>query len=300
VCGGLLSSCILFFLYIFNGTYRHDTASSKKNGCGVQKNNLKQKTYYFFSSKTKPELAPELDPDLHTTLPNLYSSSRLAARPFQIQMESSDAYDTASSPSPDLPTPRERISSLDGLNIQSVTIPNYQTQHGRNNENFTTYSLYIITNDGDEWSVYRRYSQFLKLHMSLPESLRNEIPMPPKKYQGNLSDTFVTKRQKELEKYIQSLLALPKENLSSTDVGSFLGCDLHSRPQTKGSGSKPSALKNKNMTEFNWVHRTGGMNKPSPNTGKDFGTRGGDQTSSKRSMTSSGGGGGDGGGCVLL
>jgi hypothetical protein len=217
-------------------------------------------------------------------------------------MESSDAFETESTP--DLPTPRERISSLDGLKIQSVTIPHYQTQTGRNNENFTTYSLYVITNDGDEWSVYRRYSQFLKLHMSLPEWLRNKLPMPPKKFQGHLSDSFVNKRQKDLEKYTQMLLALPKENLAGTDVGSFLGCDLHSRSQTTGSGSRPSALKNKNMTEFNWVHRTGGMNNLKTNSQNvNVGSSRDDQPSSKRGRTGSGGGnGGNGGGagCVLL
>jgi hypothetical protein len=150
---------------------------------------------------------------------------------------------------------RSSTSVIEDLNIESVSIPDYQTQHNSENNKFTTYSIVIVTTYG-EWTVYRRYSQFLKLHNSLPEHIRNELPMPPKKFQGHLNDTFVRKRKNELEKYIQRLVSL--SNLSGTDVGSFLGCDLNAKPQTT-AGIERQGLRNKNMTEFNWVHRTGGM-----------------------------------------
>jgi len=146
---------------------------------------------------------------------------------------------------PDLPPPesRGRKRSMSDLNIQSVTIPTFQTQQSQNNEKFTTYSLCVITLDGDEWSVYRRYSQFLKLHNSLPDELRNEMPMPPKRFQGHLTDVFVTKRKQELQAYIHTLLAVDKNRLIGTDVGSFLGCDLHSRKKNSGN-NKPTGLSN--------------------------------------------------------
>lgn len=138
--------------------------------------------------------------------------------------------------------------------VQSVAIPHCQTQHAQDNEKFTTYSLLITMTDGDEWSVYRRYRQFLKLHNSLPDGLRSTLNFPPKKFQGHLSETFVTKRKQDLETYIKELIT---KNIEGTDVGSFLGCDLHARPQMKGTNGQRSQTMER--TEFNWVHRTGGM-----------------------------------------
>ena len=196
-----------------------------------------------------------------------------------------------------------RSSGFDGnLKIATVTIPHYQTQHSPDNEKFTTYSLLIVTCDGDEWTVYRRYSQFLKLHNSLPDHIKTTLTLPGKKYNGHLHDTFVTKRMKGLELYTQLLI---ESDIKGTDVGSFLGCDLHSRPQTKGR--KPSALKNKNMTEFNWVHRTGGMeSNASPGGARNNASRSstnGKQKSTNNTQKGAGGdarSGGGNGGCILL
>ena len=102
--------------------------------------------------------------------------------------------------------------------IQSVAIPHCQTQRAQDNEKFTTYSLLVTMTDGDEWSVYRRYSQFLKLHNSLPDGLRSTLNFPPKKFKGHLTETFVTKRKKGLETYIKELIT---KNIEGTDVGSF-------------------------------------------------------------------------------
>jgi len=211
-------------------------------------------------------------------------------------METSSANQETVTP-PDLSTSelRERISSLSFENLV-VTIPTYKTQHAANNEKFTTYSLHIETIDGDDWTVFRRYSQFLKLHNSLPDDVRKAIPMPPKKYRDYLNDRFVLKRKEDLEKYIQNLLVQQKNILIGTDVGSFLGCDLNKK---RGS-TKPNGLSNsrKKMTEFNWVHRTGGMaggmrgNHGSANPGFSEGT--------EQSNGNNNGSGNGGKGCVLL
>ncbi|XP_025030646.1 nischarin, partial [Python bivittatus] len=87
-----------------------------------------------------------------------------------------------------------------------------------------TYTVYIIqvTVGTHEWIVKHRYSDFYDLHEKLVlEKKIDKNILPPKKIIGKNSKSLVEKRQKELEVYLQTLLATfplaaPKEIIGIT------------------------------------------------------------------------------------
>ncbi|XP_074658883.1 sorting nexin-13-like [Tubulanus polymorphus] len=77
------------------------------------------------------------------------------------------------------------------------------------------YALYAvnvmrINYDGteEEWPVYRRYSDFHDLHMTIKNQFEDlaGLHFPGKKAFNNMSKEFVEKRRKDLDLYLQSLL----------------------------------------------------------------------------------------------
>ena len=77
------------------------------------------------------------------------------------------------------------------------------------------YTIEITVNDCT-WSVQHRYSEFIELHEGLiaADKANKSIHLPPKKLIGNSSKSFIQKRQKELEAYLQTVVeknpTLPK------------------------------------------------------------------------------------------
>ncbi|XP_078676623.1 nischarin-like [Branchiostoma floridae x Branchiostoma belcheri] len=73
-------------------------------------------------------------------------------------------------------------------------------------ENYTVYII-EVTSGTNTWTVRHRYSEFSELHEKLlSEKKVDKNALPPKKLLGNMSKSFVEKRQKELEVYLQMLL----------------------------------------------------------------------------------------------
>ncbi|CAH1266213.1 NISCH [Branchiostoma lanceolatum] len=73
-------------------------------------------------------------------------------------------------------------------------------------ENYTVYII-EVTAGTNTWTVRHRYSEFSDLHEKLlSEKKVDKNALPPKKLLGNMSKSFVEKRQKELEVYLQTLL----------------------------------------------------------------------------------------------
>ncbi|KAM6170317.1 nischarin [Rhynchocyon petersi] len=73
-----------------------------------------------------------------------------------------------------------------------------------------TYTVYIIqvTDGNHEWTVKHRYSNFHDLHEKLvAEKKIDKNLLPPKKIIGKNSKTLVERREKDLEVYLQTLLA---------------------------------------------------------------------------------------------
>ncbi|XP_069793324.1 nischarin isoform X4 [Narcine bancroftii] len=74
-------------------------------------------------------------------------------------------------------------------------------------ENYTVYIIEVKVGN-HQWTVKHRYSDFHDLHEKLTAGKKiDKNLLPPKKIIGKNSKTFVEKRQKELEIYLQTLLA---------------------------------------------------------------------------------------------
>ncbi|XP_055586318.1 sorting nexin-29 [Uranotaenia lowii] len=101
-------------------------------------------------------------------------------------------------------------SSFDNYNSQmtgQVTIPR------------TTVANASVGND-DSWSVFRRYSEFYRLHKRLQKEYSNvkTLDFPPKKKIGNMNAQFVEQRRQRLQVYLNSLFitVLPEVSACST------------------------------------------------------------------------------------
>ncbi|XP_072137066.1 nischarin isoform X1 [Mobula birostris] len=93
-------------------------------------------------------------------------------------------------------------------------------------ENYTVYIIEVKVGN-HQWTVRHRYSDFHELHEKLTAGKKiDKNLLPPKKIIGKNSKTFVEKRQKELEVYLQTLLT--KFPLAAPKVLShFLHFDLY-------------------------------------------------------------------------
>ena len=152
----------------------------------------------------------------------------------------------------------------------SVSIDSFETRSGagRNSkEKFTTYCMAVVVSGecAGEWTVYRRYSQFVALHKTLDADIRESLKLPPKRISGNFKESFLEGRRIALQDYMMGLLAVDDVFGRSPDLKSFLGIKVYLLGSGGGAGRQGQALpngrvaQNKRLTEFNWVHRTGGV-----------------------------------------
>ncbi|XP_078339844.1 nischarin-like [Crassostrea virginica] len=74
------------------------------------------------------------------------------------------------------------------------------------NEKFTTYVIEVAVGHY-VWKVKHRYNEFHDLHNQLVYACKvDKCLLPPKKLFGNQSDSFIKKRQSDLEAYLQTML----------------------------------------------------------------------------------------------
>ncbi len=108
---------------------------------------------------------------------------------------------------------------------------------------YTVYKIDVSCN-GSEWSVHRRYNQFLQLHEALKTIHGREFMethsfiLPPKKL-GSTSVSIVDTRLKELQEYLQKILTIEDID-SESEVGVFfdlLGKGISGATRDLGSKS---------------------------------------------------------------
>ncbi|XP_054415025.1 sorting nexin-13 isoform X3 [Pongo abelii] len=112
------------------------------------------------------------------------------------------------------------------------------------NDHGKTYALYAITvhrrnlNSEEMWKTYRRYSDFHDFHMRITEqfeSLSSILKLPGKKTFNNMDRDFLEKRKKDLNAYLQLLLA-PEMMKASPALAHYV-CDfLENKAYSKGKG----------------------------------------------------------------
>jgi len=68
--------------------------------------------------------------------------------------------------------------------------------------------MYLQGGKSEEFTVFRRYSDFEFLLMRLQENFKNVCfpELPPKKMIGNMEDTHIEKRRLELEGFLRVLI----------------------------------------------------------------------------------------------
>lgn len=98
---------------------------------------------------------------------------------------------------------------------------------------YHVYQLTIKTSTGEEWSVYRRYSQFYELHQQLKtkDPIVGRFIFPPKKRLNSKSSTIVQDRRNKLEEYVTTLSCYidklpvsPLDSDSSQQLHDMISC----------------------------------------------------------------------------
>ncbi|XP_012306111.1 sorting nexin-13 isoform X3 [Aotus nancymaae] len=112
------------------------------------------------------------------------------------------------------------------------------------NDHGKTYALYAITvhrrnlNGEEMWKTYRRYSDFHDFHMRITEqfeSLSSILKLPGKKTFNNMDRDFLEKRKKDLNAYLQLLLA-PEMMKASPALAHYVYDFLENKAYSKGKG----------------------------------------------------------------
>lgn len=103
----------------------------------------------------------------------------------------------------------------------SIKIPSYETVEG-----VTTYKIEVKINE-IVWTLKHRYSEFAELHeiLILEHCVEKEI-LPPKKFIGNKSETFIEKRKNGLEIYLNTIYNYLKKTMPR-ELAMFL--ELHGK-----------------------------------------------------------------------
>lgn len=135
-----------------------------------------------------------------------------------------------SSPEPSIAASSEDLSSLgshnssvEHLNDLDLTLTedqnpsidahiNQATMIRDQGRKYAVYTIHVTRTDDkgttEIWDVFRRYSEFHDLHMTLSEKFPDlkDMPLPAKKIMKNTTKSFLDKRGKALTVYIQGLL----------------------------------------------------------------------------------------------
>ncbi|XP_044285299.1 sorting nexin-13 isoform X3 [Varanus komodoensis] len=156
------------------------------------------------------------------------------------------------------------------------------------NDHGKTYALYAITvrrrtpNSDEAWKTYRRYSDFHDFHMRITEqieNLANLLKLPGKKTFNNMDREFLEKRKKDLNSYLQLLLA-PEVMKAYPALAHYVYDFLENKAYSKGKGDFArkmdtfvNPLRNSMRNVSNAVKSfpdsfTEGMTKMSDNMGK--------------------------------
>jgi len=103
-----------------------------------------------------------------------------------------------------------------------VTVPEAITKDG------ITHYVINVQVGKVSWSVKHRYSQFQQMHDQLvEEGLAGRDLLPPKKLLGSKEPSFIMKRRRELETYLQSICHFLEKSLPPA-LSSFLCLELYS------------------------------------------------------------------------
>ncbi len=91
------------------------------------------------------------------------------------------------------------------------------------------YQIEVVT-QSEQWSVYRRYSEFAELQAAMTKLLgTTKGLLPGKKLTGNLSPDLLEERRQGLEHFLQRLVTSTKDMAAAAPLLTFLDVDSHVR-----------------------------------------------------------------------
>ncbi|XP_020806317.1 sorting nexin-29 [Drosophila serrata] len=95
-----------------------------------------------------------------------------------------------------------------------ITIPHVKLAKTQRSGSHYTYEIHITMRERlEHWTLFKRYSEFNKLHKSLLKThpVVSGVEFPPKKHFGNMNLVFVEERRQQLQIYLLNLVeTLPK------------------------------------------------------------------------------------------
>ncbi|BFF94605.1 sorting nexin-29 [Drosophila madeirensis] len=90
-----------------------------------------------------------------------------------------------------------------------ITIPHVKLTKTQRSGSHYTYEIHITMRQRlEHWTLFRRYSDFNKLHKSLMRThpVVSSVEFPPKKHFGNMNLVFVEERRQQLQIYLLNLV----------------------------------------------------------------------------------------------
>ena len=81
-----------------------------------------------------------------------------------------------------------------------------------NEENVTWYEIHVQISEV-QWKLRRRFREFVDLHENLTEFGVDKESLPQKKLLGNKDPSFIMKRRRDLESYLQSVFRFLQHSL---------------------------------------------------------------------------------------
>ncbi|KAH8413087.1 hypothetical protein KR009_007865 [Drosophila setifemur] len=90
-----------------------------------------------------------------------------------------------------------------------ITIPHVKLAKTQRSGSHYTYEIHITMRQRlEHWTLFRRYSEFNKLHKSLLRThpVVSAVEFPPKKHFGNMNLVFVEERRQQLQIYLLNLV----------------------------------------------------------------------------------------------
>lgn len=102
----------------------------------------------------------------------------------------------------------------------SISVPTvYLTRKDPSSSSYHIYQIDIESSRGVSWSIYRRYSQFHKLHQQLRSQnpTIDRLSFPPKRRINSKTSTIVQDRRLKLENYLRSLCSYIEKSRPDVD-----------------------------------------------------------------------------------
>ncbi|OQS02611.1 hypothetical protein THRCLA_05035 [Thraustotheca clavata] len=129
---------------------------------------------------------------------------------------------------------RYRVRTLSDVTVKSSTVEK------QGSDAHVVYAV-IVSQHDEQWTVHRRYRQFLNLHTKLTKLYGITLEFPERIYFNNRDPAVIQQREAALNSYIKGLLDIDRVK-ESPEFRTFVGAEIDL---------------NSNYTQFSYAFRSG-------------------------------------------